>query len=530
MISTHRSQSSFSSRRPSISNPIPADRFVPLSPPATKSPPPTNTTTTAPSPPRSRSALAGSMARNWLARASSSSSGSSGSGAPYAPSKPRGVVLGSGAIVVRTPQEALAGSSVSVYDDEDDTPTTQTAPRSTEHYQLPASPTSPPLPPIPDFEDDEEEEGKEPEQEYRERTQSRSSTPSRPTRAPPPIPIEENAPVTSPPLSLRPSLKSCSPPNSEYFPPVPALPANVPPSPPQMPFEPILLSPAPVGTIDPSKIIVSVETCTNTFRTTLQTLTSRPSFLSTYLKSLLPSKEGDDDEVSVRSAADSAFNSIFHHHLTSSGLLTQTSTNIHIFLDRPSAPYAHVLTYLRTPPSTPEHPAILPRAVQLNSSSNSRLEALLELRDEARYLDLDELYKLCTDEIRVRQDSHRNNMLGLHTHSRAMSNASMMSGRSLGTLRETPEHETEVSEMGERKLARTRSRDSGLGSGSPPSTHAKSPSPRNSESPDIWNSSPPVMVNASALQQRLQLTGRGRSETRKEAVASSSTRPVGRWL
>lgn len=61
--------------------------------------------------------------------------------------------------------------------------------------------------------------------------------------------------------------------------------------------------------------------------------------------------------------------------------------------------YAHILSYLRTPLFNSEHPATIPRAVQLASSSRVRLEALLELRDEANYLGLDELFKLCNDEI-----------------------------------------------------------------------------------------------------------------------------------
>lgn len=342
MIPTHnRSQSSTSSKRPSISNPIPSDRFVPLSPPRTKSPPPAAAT----SPPRSRSALAGSMARGWLSRTSSSASSTN---APYAPSKPvrisepklssafdpfsmqRSGVLGSGAVIVRTPQEALAGTNVSMYETE---PRVQSPSRPEDRYE---PPMSPPLPPIPDFEDDEEEE---PEQEVKEAehvTPSRSSTPSRPTRAPPPIPVEDNL-LASPPLATRRSSLKSSATNSEYFPPVPALPANVPPSPPQPPFEPILLSPIPTGAVDPSKTIVTLETCTSTYRSSLQTLISRPSYLSAYLKSLLPSQDRDDDEESIRDD-ESAFNSIFHHHLTSSGLLSQSSSNIHIFLDRPSAP------------------------------------------------------------------------------------------------------------------------------------------------------------------------------------------------
>lgn len=61
--------------------------------------------------------------------------------------------------------------------------------------------------------------------------------------------------------------------------------------------------------------------------------------------------------------------------------------------------YTHVLAYLRSLPSTPEQPESLPRAVQLESTLPSTLESLLELRDEASYLGLAELYKLCCHEI-----------------------------------------------------------------------------------------------------------------------------------
>ena len=112
-------------------------------------------------------------------------------------------------------------------------------------------------------------------------------------------------------------------------------------TPPQPAFEPILVSSIPNHPIDPTKVIVSLETSTTTHRTTLKTLMSRPSHVATYLKSIIPSKERESDEVSVdsqASEANSSFNSIFHNHLTSSGLLPQGSTSIHIFLDRPSAP------------------------------------------------------------------------------------------------------------------------------------------------------------------------------------------------
>jgi len=434
---------------PIISKPIPVEDYVPVSPPMT--------------PPRQRGGSISSPI-NWLSRTTSSS----GHSAPYAPSKPvrisepkflnafdsltqqRGGVLGSGATVVRTPQEALAGprgQSPFHADVEDDDESVEQDDSSI--YRHPARPESPPLPPIPDAESPICCESQ------------RSRTPPRPTRPPPAAPdspasvfteLESSSPQSAV-TTLRPSIKSRSPPSSEYSPPVPALPANISCSPPQAPFEPILLSALPESMIDPSKVIVSLETSTTTHRTTLNTLTSRSSFLATYLQELLPAppRRRDSDAESLHSdvsEATTSFNSIFHHHLASSGLLSQTSTSIHIFLDRPSAPYAHILSYLRSPPSTPENPALLPRAVQLSSSSSARLEALLELRDEARYLDLDELYKLCNDEIRLR--TVRPAGLGLHV--RGFSSASTTSLRSVTTLRDIAEYET--------KSGRAQSRDS----------------------------------------------------------------------
>lgn len=83
------------------------------------------------------------------------------------------------------------------------------------------------------------------------------------------------------------------------------------------------------------------------------------------------------------------------------------------------------MAYLRTPLSTPERTAMLPRAVQLISSSSSRLEALLELRDEASYLNLAELHKLCTEEIQKRDS--------VYSHTRVGSSGSL---RSVHTFRE----------------------------------------------------------------------------------------------
>lgn len=476
---------------PAISKPIPVDEFAPVSPPM--------------APPRQRGgSISNPMA--WLTRTASSSSHA----APYTPSKPvrisepkflnsldsltqqRNGVLGTGATVVRTPQEALAGpGSLALFQAEvvdDDIFVIDHDAEPTPSY--PIRPESPPLPPLPDAESPICES-------------VRSRTPPRPTRPPPAAPESPESDITvldpySPEpetTTLRPSLKSRSPNLSTYSPPMPAMPANISSSPPQSPFEPILISPLPTELIDHSKVIVSLETSTMTHRTTMNTLTSRPSFLSTYLKELLPSRKRDSDAVSIESdysEATSSFNSIFHHHLTTSGLLPQASTCIHIFLDRPSAPYAHILAYLRSPPSTPENPAMLPRAVQLTSSSSARLETLLELRDEARYLDLDELYKLCNDEIRLR--TSRPTGLGLHM--RGLSSASTTSLRSMTTLRDVPEYES--------KLTRAVSKDS---------TKAAKRSPKSG--------------TGGALPDPQQ---RGRATTRTDGVETLRARPHPGWI
>ncbi|THH32914.1 hypothetical protein EUX98_g1300 [Antrodiella citrinella] len=526
------------STRPSISGPFSAEQPVPMSSP-TKSPPAATNG-------RSRAGVMSAtlpLARSWLSRSSSSSSGSSMQ--QYAPSKPtrisepkldagpRSGMLGAGATVVRTPQDALAGTSASSA-----VQSIREGPTDEERIRERSSPArnglrSPPLPPIPDFENDEIEEL----EELEDTRSVRSTTPPRPTRVVPPTPPEQSPAPT--PLVRTSSLKS-SPPMSEYFPPVPSLPSNLAPSPPQAPFDPILISPPPTPGVDLSKVIVSLETSTMTYRTTLSTLTSRPSLLGTYLKSLTPNRARDTDELSVystQSEENSAFHSIFHHHLTSSGLLSQTSTSMHIFLDRPSAPYAHILTYLRTPPSAPEQPAVLPRPVQLSSSSSTRLDALLELRDEARYLDLDELYKLCTDEIRLRYS----NALGLNggSHSRGISSVSITSSRSLGTLRELAEHELEEQQelalamrrnssrkqkRGSSDLQRARSKDSGIGSASPGSFKATLDSTEHGEIGLLPPVSAPVSVPG--LQQRLMARARGRSETRKH----DGSQPTGEWI
>ena len=175
---------------------------------------------------------------------------------------------------------------------------------------------------------------------------------------------------------------------------------------------------------------------------------------------------------------------------------------------------------------------MLPRPVQLTSTSSSRLEALLELRDEARHLDLDELYKLCTEEIRLRYS----NALGLQGHSRAMSSVSITSSRSLGTLHESAERELEQQQSQALAMRRNssrrqkqggdqraRSKDSGVGTASPGSFKAGRSSSDEELYPALPTSAP---VSIPGLQQRVAMKARGRSETRNLDLVQST----GGWI
>lgn len=193
--------------------------------------------------------------------------------------------------------------------------------------------------------------------------------------------------------------------------------------PPMPAFEPVLVSPQALSsippTMDPKQFLVTLETATSTQRTTLATLVSRPSSLADYLNGLRDKDAYDDDEADAASASSSVppspFTRAFSAHLTSQGLHESqaSSSRIHIFLDRPSAPYSHILAYLRSPTNSP---ASLPRSAQLRghlgsqsnsptnspamSADNAKLDALYELRDEATYLGLRELSELCEAELK----------------------------------------------------------------------------------------------------------------------------------
>ncbi|EIW61960.1 uncharacterized protein TRAVEDRAFT_44789 [Trametes versicolor FP-101664 SS1] len=471
----------------------------------------------------------------WLSRASSSSSASN---APYAPSRPvriseprfadptealthqRSGVLGAGAIVVRTPQDALAGPRASA-----SSPDLLTSSRSPSPRRLMSMeyedrhdierPGSPPLPPIPDSVSEYEEEEYEVDASAETATlddwqstsvMSHPPPPSRPPPSIPSIPDYDSEVAQARPISpLRPTAKAMAPP-ADYFSSAPAGPGGVPVSPPQSPFDAILVSPVPSNTLEPSKIIVSLETSTATQRTTMATLVSRPSCLASFLLGLFPSTDSDSRSVySTNSEVESSFNSIFHHHLASSGVLTHASSNLHIFLDRPSAPLPPVTSLDARVPRRPSA-----CRARLNGSS-ARLEALLELRDEACYLGLDELERLCTEELRHRQGTPSS--LGLGLHMRGFSNASNHSVRSLHTLRER----AEPAEGAVDRAALRKSDDSGFASGE--TGGRKSGSSAELDAP--WPSPPATIPRPAYMKDR---------SPKRDGYASLKTKPTGEWI
>ena len=78
-------------------------------------------------------------------------------------------------------------------------------------------------------------------------------------------------------------------------------------------------------------------------------------------------------------------------------------------------------------------PETLPRALQLpaSTSSSARLESLIEVRDEAAFLALDGLHKLCTDEIRLRYGPRlhsrgQSSSASLHSHNASVCSATTL--------------------------------------------------------------------------------------------------------
>ncbi|KDQ12750.1 hypothetical protein BOTBODRAFT_176171 [Botryobasidium botryosum FD-172 SS1] len=318
------------------------------------------------------------------------------------PPKSAGRSLGMGAQVVRTPEEALIGTAALFrpLDQRSDTSSVRTRTSSRSSRQN----DSPPLPPIP-LEQATPLPSKSspnlPALNLRPSSPKEGWRPMTPPKSlrTPPVP-SANAPL--PPLPTN-SVRASASQKTQPLPPLPPTPPQAPtdlptpmplPSLPALPpFNAMLMSPLPTPSSIPCSIIVSLETTSCVLRTTKATLTSRPSHLATYLNQIMP------ECTTAPPSPSSPFSEAFRLHQESVGCLLpppppppQPAQMIHVFLDRPTAPYHHILAYLR---SVDSDTAVLPRA----ALSSSRT-ALVELRDEARYLGLTELEQLCTDELR----------------------------------------------------------------------------------------------------------------------------------
>ena len=189
----------------------------------------------------------------------------------------------------------------------------------------PPPPTSPPLPPLPEI------------------TRAPPRSPTKPAmKAPPQGPLPQvPRPVPSP------SRSKASYPTSLTEDSIGPLMESALPSPPLPPFDPILLSSVPSLPIDPKKTIITLETSTESFKTTMATLIScEDCHFNRYFSKILTEarKKQHSEASSVYSQSSGieenldSINSIFVNHISASGLLTPTPASLHVFLDRPSAP------------------------------------------------------------------------------------------------------------------------------------------------------------------------------------------------
>lgn len=266
---------------------------------------------------------------------------------------PRNGALGTGATIVRTPDEALRETGVRGPDPKN--PTTPKGSKNKKEKKASISKTigytpgsgfplnSPPLPPLPMAESDEERMLSNSDYDPRA-----SPSPKRPllttARSMPTAPTVGPVPVPRSP-SLRPSLKIRSTLSASDEAAVPPLP-SVPPSPCPA-FKPILMSDLPKLPVDPEKVVITIETCTVTYKTTLETVKSRPSHLSRYLDSLLAQHRSDSSASSVYSSDNQRDDGVFSHQQQGFLVSNRPSSNIHVFLDRPSAPYVLRTNFIR---------------------------------------------------------------------------------------------------------------------------------------------------------------------------------------
>lgn len=278
--------------------------------------------------PKSRSpSISNTM--QWLSRANSATR--------HSPSKPtriaeptiirsidqlvgsRAGVLGSGATVVRTPEDALRDTRVRLSPSSADTSNARRLVRtkkpSKKHDVYFSPPQSPPLPPLP-------VQGEE-ETQYLSEAEDYPQPPTRPAPLPP-----SEYPEDSAVENLLIEDQIISRPCSEEELAIPPIVFGVRSTLPPPPFRPILLSEPPTGNVDVRCTIVALETSTETYKTSLTTLLSQPSLLSDYIRSLLP-----------RSRSRSDASSVYSTQSDNSDKSYSPPCRINIFLDRPSAPY-----------------------------------------------------------------------------------------------------------------------------------------------------------------------------------------------
>jgi hypothetical protein len=210
---------------------------------------------------------------------------------------------------------------------------------------------------------------------------------------------------------------------------------------------------------------------------------------------------------------------------------------------KPSYRYDHILAYLRSPPSTVDHVASLPHAVQLHAATPARLEALLILRDEAAYLGLSELVELCSAELRRNPNVYLTQLMRtpshVHAHSRGASHGSI---RSMGTLRERDEDDgsadadigsnsTGRDSIGSAKSlssphgrGRSRSNAPAVPAGAGAAVTATPASAKGSQEPSPHPTPSPL------LRRRLNSQSRERPELIEIKSAALHGRPSGNWL
>lgn len=139
-----------------------------------------------------------------------------------------------------------------------------------------------------------------------------------------------------PPKPRRPAPASSSAPTTPVeHPPIPPDPTLTLLSAPVPPFSPILVSPPPGSVPHWSSAIVILETCTTTYKSTLTTLCSQPSFLADYLNSLAKPRISTSSSVYSSESTDLDGNRPVSQNPLGS---TSRSAPFHIFLDRSSSP------------------------------------------------------------------------------------------------------------------------------------------------------------------------------------------------